>query len=121
MTTGALVLDRDRFAVTIGGRPVPLTRREYLLVAYLMEKPGFVRSRDQIMTAVHGPTIFVDEKTIDTLVRRVRRKLDPFGVSPIKTRNGFGYAWAEPGAGLPTSGLAVTGLPRRLAFDYSGR
>ncbi len=88
-------IDRDRMKVGIAGEWVPVTASQYALVEYLMQKPGFVRSRAQIMDAVHGQNIFVDDRTVDTLVRRVRAVFRPFGIDPIETRSGFGYAWRD--------------------------
>lgn len=61
----------------------------------LISNPGFVRSRNQIMDAVYGSGIFVEDRTVDSLIKRFRAKVRCGGYDPIRTRSGLGYAWRE--------------------------
>jgi DNA-binding response OmpR family regulator len=90
------IVDRDRGCIMLDGCRVNLTRKELALAAYLSERPGFIRSREQIMEQVYDG-LFVDDRTVDTLVRRLRAKLRLVvpGFDPIVTRSGFGYSWGE--------------------------
>lgn len=86
-----LRLDLDRWEITVNGQPVELTRTELLLIAALLERPGLVLSRAQLVKRAYPYDNLITERTIDTHVRRVRAKLRPFGVDPIGTVHGVGY------------------------------
>lgn len=94
---GALWMDPRRHEVRWNGQPVVLTVTEYLLLEALARHPGFVRSRDQLMSAAYADGVFVDDRTIDSHIKRLRRKLrqvDP-GFAAIETLYGIGYRYAE--------------------------
>jgi two-component system phosphate regulon response regulator PhoB len=91
---GALVIDTDRHSVLVNGRPVDLTVTEFGIVQYLAARPGFVRTRDQIISAVHGDSAVLSSRTVDVHVTALRRKLGDIG-GMIQTVRGVGYRLAD--------------------------
>jgi two-component system, OmpR family, response regulator MprA len=92
LEAGPLRVDLDTRAVTVDGRDVELTAREFDLLAYLMDAPGRVFTRDQIYEGVWGYSYLGNSKVIDFFVSALRRKLDPpSGPSVIRTVRGVGY------------------------------
>jgi len=92
LEAGSLRLDMDSRGVTIDGRDVELTAREFDLLAYLMHAPGRVFTRDQIYEGVWGYSYLGNSKVIDFFVSALRRKLDAdSGSSVIRTVRGVGY------------------------------
>jgi two-component system response regulator MprA len=92
LEAGALRLDMDTRGVTTDGRPVELTAREFDLLAFLMDAPGRVFTRDQIYEGVWGYSYLGNSKVIDFFVSALRRKLvDGAGPSVIRTVRGVGY------------------------------
>ena len=94
---GDLVLDETKHTCTWKGKPVQLTVTEFLLVKALAVRPGMVKNRDQLIDAAYGENIYVDDRTIDSHVKRVRKKFrvadDGFG--QIETLYGIGYRYKE--------------------------
>lgn len=92
---GDLVLDRERHMCTWQGRPVPLTVTEFLLLEALANRPGFVKSRDQLMDAAYGEHVYVDDRTVDSHIKRLRRKFRQLDrdFSEIETLYGVGYRY----------------------------
>jgi DNA-binding response OmpR family regulator len=92
LEAGPLRLDTDTRGVTVDGRPVELTAREFDLLAFLMDAPGRVFTRDQIYEGVWGYSYLGNSKVIDFFVSALRRKLDD-GADPsvIRTVRGVGY------------------------------
>jgi len=92
---GELVLDRERHLCTWHGDPVPLTVTEFLILEALASRPGYVKSRDQLIDAAYGENVYVDDRTIDSHIKRLRRKFrradDNF--SEIETLYGVGYRY----------------------------
>jgi len=86
-----LRLDLDRWEILANGKPVELTRTELMLLAALLERPGLVLSRAQLVKRAYPYDNLITERTIDTHVRRMRAKLRPFGIDPIGTVHGVGY------------------------------
>ena len=94
---GNLILDNSRHQCTWLGKPVDLTVTEFLLIGSLASRPGFVKNRDQLMDAAYGENIYVDDRTIDSHIKRLRKKfksVDP-GFSNIETLYGVGYRYSE--------------------------
>ena len=94
---GNLALDNSRHQCTWKGEPVDLTVTEFLLIGSLASRPGFVKNRDQLMDAAYGENIYVDDRTIDSHIKRLRKKfksVDP-GFSNIETLYGVGYRYSE--------------------------
>lgn len=93
---GGIVVDRAAHEVTLGGRPVPLTAKEFALLAYLCERRGRVLSRDHLLANVWGNRYEGGPRTVDIHVRRLRAKLgDAF---PLETLRGSGYKLRTPDA-----------------------
>ncbi|MFP4313705.1 MAG: response regulator transcription factor [Alphaproteobacteria bacterium] len=94
---GNLVLDDARHLCTWKGKPLNLTVTEYLLIKALAIRPGHVKNRDQLIDTAYGENIYVDDRTIDSHIKRVRKKfktLDP-EFSQIETLYGIGYKYKE--------------------------
>jgi DNA-binding response OmpR family regulator len=89
VTVGGVTLDPARREVTAGGSPVTFTAREFDLLAHLVEHPGIVFSRRQLLDAVWGTGWIGDERTVDVHVRQLRRKLGTH--LPLTTVWGIGY------------------------------
>ncbi len=94
---GDLQMDPLRHAVTWKGRDVTLTVTEFLLLQALAQRPGFVKSRDQLMDVAYDEQVYVDDRTIDSHIKRLRKKMrsvdDDF--SAIETLYGIGYRYNE--------------------------
>ncbi|WP_347303495.1 response regulator transcription factor [Croceibacterium sp. TMG7-5b_MA50] len=94
---GRLQMDPSRHRVTWGSRPVSLTVTEFLILEALAQRPGVIKSRNQLMDAAYPDDVFVDDRTVDSHIKRLRRKfrvVDPeFGA--IETLYGAGYSFAD--------------------------
>ena len=97
MIRGELVMDPLRHAVKWKGKDVSLTVTEFLLLQALAQRPGFVKSRDQLMDVAYDDQVYVDDRTIDSHIKRLRKKMrntdDTF--SAIETLYGIGYRYNE--------------------------
>ncbi len=97
MERGELTMDPLRHAVTWKGNDVSLTVTEFLLLQALAQRPGFVKSRDQLMDVAYDDQVYVDDRTIDSHIKRLRKKMrsaDP-EFSAIETLYGIGYRYNE--------------------------
>ena len=97
ITRGNMVLDSARHMCTWRGQQVDLTVTEFLLVKALAARPGHVKNRDQLIDAAYGENIYVEDRTIDSHVKRLRRKfkdIDP-EFAQIETLYGVGYRFRE--------------------------
>ncbi len=97
LVRGSLTMDPMRHAVTWKGEDVTLTVTEFLLLQALAQRPGFVKSRDQLMDVAYDDQVYVDDRTIDSHIKRLRKKLravDP-EFSAIETLYGIGYRYNE--------------------------
>jgi two-component system response regulator ChvI len=94
---GELVMDPERHLCTWKGQPVSLTVTEFLILQSLAARPGHVKSRDQLMDAAYGENVYVDDRTIDSHIKRLRKKFkqadESFDV--IETLYGVGYRFKE--------------------------
>ncbi|HEY0052866.1 MAG TPA: response regulator transcription factor [Caulobacteraceae bacterium] len=94
---GRLTLDPARHDCLWDGKPVKLTVTEFLLLQSLAQRPGFVKSRDNLMDAAYDDQVYVDDRTIDSHVKRMRKKfrqVDP-EFDAIETLYGVGYRYRE--------------------------
>jgi two-component system response regulator ChvI len=94
---GKLTLDPARHDCLWDGRPVKLTVTEFLLLQALAQRPGFVKSRDNLMDAAYEDQVYVDDRTIDSHIKRMRKKfrqVDP-DFDSIETLYGVGYRYRE--------------------------
>jgi len=94
---GELRMDPLRHAVAWKGRDVSLTVTEFLLLQALAQRPGFVKSRDQLMDVANDDQVYVDDRTIDSHIKRLRKKLRTVDseFSAIETLYGIGYRYNE--------------------------
>ena len=96
VTRGRLGMDPARHRVTWDGVPVALTVTEFLILEALAQRPGVIKSRNQLMDAAYPDDIFVDDRTVDSHIKRMRRKFrakDP-EFSGIETLYGAGYSFS---------------------------
>jgi len=94
---GELTLDAARHVCTWKGQPVDLTVTEFLLLKSLASRPGHVKSRDQLMDAAYGEHIYVDDRTIDSHIKRLRKKFRVLDgeFAQIETLYGVGYRYRD--------------------------
>jgi len=94
---GKLAMDPDRHSCTWEGKPVTLTVTEFLILQSLAQRPGIVKSRDALMDAAYDDQVYVDDRTIDSHIKRLRKKFNQ--VEPafdgIETLYGVGYRFKE--------------------------
>ncbi len=97
MVRGKLEMDPARHHVRWDGKAVTLTVTEFIILEALANRPGVVRTRDQLMDAAYQDDVYVDDRTIDSHIKRLRRKfreIDP-EFTAIDTLYGAGYRFAE--------------------------
>ena len=83
--------------MTAGGNAVPLGPTEFRLLRFLLARPERVHSRAQLLDQVWGDHVYIEERTVDVHIRRLRLALEPFGqASLIETVRGGGYRLAAP-------------------------
>ncbi len=94
---GNLRMDPLRHSVTWKGKEVSLTVTEFLLLKALAQRPGFVKSRDQLMDVAYDDQVYVDDRTIDSHIKRLRKKMRSVdeNFSAIETLYGIGYRYNE--------------------------
>jgi two-component system response regulator ChvI len=94
---GNLAMDQERHTCTWKGKPVTLTVTEFLILYALAQRPGVVKSRDALMDAAYDDQVYVDDRTIDSHIKRLRKKFkaedDSFEM--IETLYGVGYRFKE--------------------------
>ncbi|MGH6876129.1 MAG: response regulator transcription factor [Rhizomicrobium sp.] len=97
LVRGKLALDPQRHDCTWDGRPVRLTVTEFLILQCLAQRPGFVKSRDNLMDAAYDDQVYVDDRTIDSHIKRLRKKFKAIddGFDAIETLYGVGYRYRE--------------------------
>jgi len=93
LSFGDIAIDREKKRVSRAGQAIDLGPTEYRLLEFLMERPGRVFSREQLLDGVWGSDIYIDERTVDVHVGRLRKALNRGHSSdPIRTVRGAGYA-----------------------------
>lgn len=97
MERGNLTMDPMRHSVLWKGRDVSLTVTEFLLLQALAQRPGFVKTRDQLMDVAYDDQVYVDDRTIDSHIKRLRKKMRSADTefSAIETLYGIGYRYNE--------------------------
>jgi two-component system response regulator ChvI len=94
---GRLAMDSARHQVSWDGKPVSLTVTEFLILEALAQRPGVIKSRNQLMDAAYPDDVYVDDRTVDSHIKRMRRKFrvtdDSFGA--IETLYGAGYSFSD--------------------------
>jgi DNA-binding response OmpR family regulator len=97
LRVGALELDLQRYTAVWEGRALGLTVTEFLIVRALARHPGHVKTREQLMREGYPHDAYVSERTIDSHIKRIRRKLSDIGAdaSPVETVHGLGYRYRD--------------------------
>ena len=92
---GELLMDPDRHLCSWKGEEVKLTVTEFLILQALASRPGMVKNRDQLMDAAYGESVFLDDRTIDSHIKRLRRKIraQDSTFDNIETLYGIGYKY----------------------------
>ena len=97
LEAGELRLDPVTHRVTAGGKAVPLGPTEFRLLRFLLARPERVHTRVQLLDQVWGDQVYIEERTVDVHIRRLRLALEPFGQDHlIETVRGAGYRLASP-------------------------
>ena len=91
---GAIEIDNDRYEVRVDGIPISVTGSEFKILKFLATRPGFVRTREQIIEATHGSRVVMSNRTVDVHITSLRRKLGGAG-DLIETIRGVGYRLEE--------------------------
>jgi phosphate regulon transcriptional regulator PhoB len=88
-----MIIDREKYKVTIDDRQIKLSATEFKLLLYLAERPNKIYSRDHLLDTVWGDDVYVEPRTVDVHIRRLRTKIekDPNKPVYIKTMRGVGY------------------------------
>jgi DNA-binding response OmpR family regulator len=99
LETNTVVLDLERRVAIVRGQPVELTRQEFDLLYQLVARPGVVFSRASLLEHVWSSDAFVTERTVDTVISRLRRKIErePQDPALILTAWGVGYKFVDAG------------------------
>lgn len=94
---GQLVMDQERHTCTWNGKPVTLTVTEFLILFSLAQRPGVVKSRDALMDAAYDDQVYVDDRTIDSHIKRLRKKfkVEDNDFDMIETLYGVGYRFRD--------------------------
>ncbi|MFM7404728.1 MAG: response regulator transcription factor [Erythrobacter sp.] len=97
LTRGRLFMDPARHQVTWQGQPVSLTVTEFLILEALAIRPGVIKSRNQLMDAAYPDDVFVDDRTVDSHIKRMRRKfkVTDSAFEAIETLYGAGYSFTD--------------------------
>lgn len=103
LSHGELILDPQKRKVSLKGRLVSLTASEYKLLHTLMQAPGRVFTRDELLRDLYRPGETVVDRVIDVHINKLRQKIEDDSANPcyILTVRGFGYRFAEPGEKCP--------------------
>ncbi|MBW6486967.1 MAG: winged helix-turn-helix domain-containing protein [Syntrophobacterales bacterium] len=98
LACGGIRMDLGSYRVTLEGKPVELSSREFKLLHFFISHPGRVYSRDQLLDRVWGDEAFVEPRTVDVHISRLRSVIEPDKEKPryILTVRGIGYKFAEP-------------------------
>jgi DNA-binding response OmpR family regulator len=90
-------IDPARRVVRVEGRPIDLTNQEFMLLLHLAKNPGIVFSREALLSRVWSEDTFVTVRSVDTLIKRLRHKIEADSASPqfILTVWGVGYKFAD--------------------------
>ncbi len=92
ITIGGIVIDRERYLISVDNKEMVLPRKEFELLSLLASKPGKVFTREEIYSSVWGEQVIVGDRTIDVHIRKLREKI---GDEHIKTLKGIGYKFVE--------------------------
>lgn len=119
MSFGGITLDGTTHKVTRGGEPIHLGPTEFRLLRHLLENPGRVFSREQLLDAVWGHDVYVELRTVDVHIRRLRKAINVNGAKDlIRTVRSAGYALDADG--VQETGEAPAGAPPRAEAEPAG-
>jgi two-component system phosphate regulon response regulator PhoB len=97
LAAGVVTLDPTTLRVSVAGQPLRLGPTEFRLLRFLLARPERVHSRAQLLDQVWGDQTYIEERTVDVHIRRLRAALEPFGQADlIETVRGSGYRLASP-------------------------
>ena len=85
---------RDSLTCTVDGNQVKLPRKEFELLALLLENPGRIFSREELLKRIWSDEVVVIDRSVDVHITRLRSKIAPYG-NHIVTRSGYGYGWQD--------------------------
>ncbi len=93
LKVGDLVIDTERYTVSVKGKPIKLSATEFKLLLFLAERKGKVFNREQLLDAIWSDEAFVEPRTVDVHIRRLRAQIEENPAKPryIKTLRGIGY------------------------------
>ena len=95
ITVGDLMLDTEQHRLSIGDRPLEVSPTEFRLMHFFMTHPDKVYSRTQLLDQVWGRSVYIEERTIDVHIRRLRKILEEYGREDlVQTVRGFGYRFS---------------------------
>ena len=86
--------DRESLRCRVDNRDVKLPRKEFEILALMLEHPGRIFSREELMERIWPDDVVVTDRTVDVHITRIRSKISPYGKS-IVSRSGYGYGWQE--------------------------
>jgi len=92
---GPIEIDTERHEIRVRGDKLELTATEFEVLRALIDRPGRLLTRSQLIDRAYAGDHHVTERTIDTHIRRIRAKLRPYDVDPIETVHGLGYRSTE--------------------------
>ncbi len=97
ITIGNLIIQPELHTCTWKGEAIKLTMTEFLILSSLARRPNVVKNRDQLLDAAYGETTYLDDRTIDSHIKRLRRKFRDHdkGFNSIETLYGVGYRYIE--------------------------
>jgi two-component system phosphate regulon response regulator PhoB len=94
---GLITLNSQAHQVSVSGENISLGPTEYKLLKFFMTKPGRVFTRERLLDSVWSGNTYIDERTVDVHIRRLRSRFEPYGIEDyIKTVRGAGYIFALP-------------------------
>lgn len=92
--SGGVRCDRPSLSCTVDGHELKLPRKEFEILALLLENPGRIFSREELMSRIWPGGVVVTDRTVDVHITRIRSKIAPYGRN-IVSRSGYGYGWHE--------------------------
>lgn len=89
-----VVCDRNTLTCNVDGKNVKMPRKEFEILALLLENPGRIFSREEVMSRVWPDNVVVVDRSVDVHITRIRNKIAPYG-KKIISRSGYGYGWQD--------------------------
>ncbi|MDE6399701.1 MAG: winged helix-turn-helix domain-containing protein, partial [Muribaculaceae bacterium] len=89
-----ITCDRDSLSCHINGKPLKLPRKEFEILSLLLENPGRVFTREELVRKIWPENVIVVDRAVDVHIARLRGKIAPYGKNII-SRSGYGYGWQD--------------------------